>query len=93
MFARGGACYRCSNASKLVDTDCHIEGEGFLALCSGCVHDLAEAAGIVDNRGAIREAKDRASAAEARAFEAEALAARIQAAFQKPRKPSGGRAY
>lgn len=52
--ARGG-CYRCSRGDNLIDLDVHIEGEGVLVLCKGCVLEAAEAAGLHLNAAAVAE--------------------------------------
>lgn len=40
------ACYLCNRPDDVVDTGMSIEGEGVLALCVRCVHDLAFEAGM-----------------------------------------------
>jgi hypothetical protein len=42
------ACYRCEKNADLVDLDCMIVGEGYLALCSNCIKQAAEAAGLIN---------------------------------------------
>lgn len=40
------ACYLCNRPDDVVDTGMSIEGEGVLALCVRCIHDLAFEAGL-----------------------------------------------
>lgn len=44
-----GSCYLCGRCENLVDTEMHIEGEGALAICRACIHDMAHTAGLVVN--------------------------------------------
>lgn len=47
------ACYLCLNPNDVVDTSIQIEGEGVLAICRGCIADLARTAGFdLDDRSA-----------------------------------------
>jgi len=39
-------CYLCGNPNRLVDTEVSIDYEGVLAICVGCVKDLAQTAGF-----------------------------------------------
>lgn len=80
-YANGGSCYRCSAADRLIDMDTNIAGEGFLALCTGCVEEAARAARLTFSAAAVRDAEARAAAAESRALEAEKLVAEFQAAL------------
>lgn len=48
QYFRGGGCSRCRRADKLIDADIHIEYEGPLAICTGCIADLALKAGYWD---------------------------------------------
>lgn len=57
------ACYLCLNPSPVVDLGVVIEGEGFLALCPGCLAEAMTAAGrrlptdpLVLENGEMREA-------------------------------------
>lgn len=52
--ARGG-CYVCLRGDRLVDLDVLIEGEGALVLCTGCISDAAQAAGLHLNAAAVAE--------------------------------------
>lgn len=61
-YAKAG-CYRCHATSDLVDLDCHVEGEGALAICTTCILEAAELAKA--GRKKLR-AIDRAAAEEAR---------------------------
>lgn len=49
-------CYTCGRGDSLVSTEIIIEGEGILALCPGCIHDLAVSAGYKVNAVADFEA-------------------------------------
>lgn len=40
-------CYICGNPNNLIDTETHIDYEGVLAVCRGCVHDMAQTAGFL----------------------------------------------
>lgn len=48
------ACYLCLQPHDCVDTSIVIEGEGVLALCHGCIRDLALTSGyaVDDDRSA-----------------------------------------
>lgn len=48
-------CYICGRGDHITSLDVHIEGEGILALCTGCITDAAEAAGIRLNVAAMAE--------------------------------------
>lgn len=50
-----GGCYVCHRGDSLVNTDTVIQGEGVLALCKGCIQDMAEAADLTLNAAAIAE--------------------------------------
>jgi hypothetical protein len=43
------ACYRCEKNADLVDLDCMIVGEGYLALCKNCIRQAADAAGLLQD--------------------------------------------
>lgn len=46
-----GACYLCHQPHDCVDTEIIIEGEGILAICRGCIADLARTTGFdLDDR-------------------------------------------
>jgi hypothetical protein len=69
-----GGCYRCLRGDNLVDLDVQIVGEGILAICTGCLKEAAEAAGIHLNEAAVAE--ERAAHQEAaRRFDPEAVEA------------------
>lgn len=38
-------CYTCGRGDSLVSTEIICEGEGILAFCPGCIHDMAVTAG------------------------------------------------
>jgi hypothetical protein len=40
------SCYTCLGTDNLVDTEVVIEGEGVLAICEGCVREMARTLGI-----------------------------------------------
>lgn len=62
LTANGG-CYICASTNGLVSTDISIEGEGLLALCSGCIHDLAVTAGFrVNGQDEIASLKEKVEA-------------------------------
>lgn len=42
----GQACYLCLRVGDVIDTGMQIEGEGILAICTSCVKELAQAAGM-----------------------------------------------
>lgn len=69
-----GSCYRCGRGDSLVDMDVQIEGEGALAICSHCIGDAAEAAGLHLNAAAVAEMQA-AFIEERRQFEPERIAA------------------
>lgn len=48
LTANGG-CYVCRSTNNLVSTGVIIEGEGLLALCGGCINDMAVTAGFKVN--------------------------------------------
>jgi hypothetical protein len=50
-----GGCFVCHRGDNLVDTEVQVEGEGILALCSSCIQDAAQAAGLTLNEGAFAE--------------------------------------
>ena len=39
-------CYRCGVTHDLVDMDAHIEGEGALVICRGCIREACYTLGI-----------------------------------------------
>ena len=64
LTANGG-CYLCGSVNGLVSTEKIIEGEGLLAICSGCINDLAVTAGyVVNGRDEIDAANERARLAD-----------------------------
>lgn len=51
------ACYLCLEPHNVVDTAVQIEGEGVLAICKGCIAQLAQTAGFdLDDRSEEIEA-------------------------------------
>lgn len=42
-----GSCARCNAGSPLYAIDVHVPYEGIMALCTGCIYDIALTAGIV----------------------------------------------
>jgi hypothetical protein len=55
LHAKEG-CYVCGRGDSLVDTEVPIIGEGVLAICKGCIVDMARTAGVdVDPSGRIAE--------------------------------------
>jgi hypothetical protein len=45
VHAKNG-CYLCGNPNRLIDTEVSVDYEGVLAICEGCVKDLAQTAGF-----------------------------------------------
>jgi hypothetical protein len=82
-------CYLCGKGGPVVDTGVDIEGEGALAICDGCIHDLAVALGLDVEESLLpqlEEVRDQLVQAQARADRAEtALAAGVSAAAEKLR--------
>ena len=81
-----GGCFRCHRGSDLVDMDAYVEGEGALALCTGCIRDAAIAGGLTLNAAAIAEikaahAEDRRLFAPERVAELEAEVAELTEAL------------
>lgn len=56
-YRNAGACSRCNRADRLVDIDVHIDYEGNVALCVGCVADAAIAAGLLTPKMAAERAR------------------------------------
>lgn len=56
-FHANGSCYLCGQPNDCVDTSVQITGEGVLAICHGCIHDLAMTAGYVlsDNKAQVEQ--------------------------------------
>lgn len=72
VLANGG-CYLCARTDNLVSTSKVIEGEGLLALCSGCINDAAVTAGFAVNaQGEIERTQRAAEALADQLAEAEA---------------------
>ena len=69
-----GGCYICQRGDSLVDTDAVIVGEGVLAVCKGCISDLAQAAGLHLNSAAVAE-REAAFIEERRQFAPERVSA------------------
>lgn len=42
-------CYTCGRGDSLISTEIIVEGEGILAYCPGCIHDMAVTAGYKVN--------------------------------------------
>lgn len=42
------ACYTCGRVEDVINTDVQVEGEGILAICTNCVHEMAQVAEDVD---------------------------------------------
>lgn len=86
-----GGCYVCARGDRLVDTDVQIVGEGALTICTGCISDLAEVAGLTFNEARVREleaslATERAAREEAETVKKTLLDAVARAA-SKPKTP------
>lgn len=48
-YAFNGGCMRCANGSSpLYDTEAQVPYEGAMALCRGCLRELAVRAGLLD---------------------------------------------
>ena len=83
VYLYNGGCARCGTGSPLYDIDVQIPYEGILALCPGCITDVANTAGmIVNEQGAslLAAALAKAEEMEARALAAEDIVARVKAA-------------
>lgn len=88
-YYRAAGCSRCGTGNKLIDTDVHIDYEGPLALCVGCLADLARKAGHLVGDGDVSRlaaaeadrdaARLAASDAEATLFQVKSALARIDA--------------
>lgn len=77
-----GGCARCGTGSPLWDIDVQIPYEGIVALCPGCIQDIAHDAGMIiaDTMGAslLATAQERVEYLEARLVEAEDVITRVK---------------
>lgn len=91
-YRKGGSCSRCARADRLVDIDVHIDMEGAVALCTGCIADIALAAGyVLTEAGAAKlaTAEARAEHAEHIAEEANRTISALHDAFERIQKRPG----
>ena len=85
-YRNGGTCSQCGRADRLVGLEFVIEYDGSVALCVGCIADLALAAGYLiteDGARRLHEAEARAAAAEERADEAERTVEQLHASWSR----------
>lgn len=88
-------CYLCPRNADLIDTGMEVVGEGVLAICLNCLHDMNLTAGFVVNddptdtisdlTGQVEAAEKRADRAEDFIVELTVQAAEIVAKRQEPR--------
>ena len=94
VYLYNGGCARCSTGSPIYDIDVQIPYEGIIALCPGCIADIAHSAGfiIADTVGASLLATAQAQVAEleARLVTAEELIARVKGAVTRKGPRSTG---
>lgn len=86
------ACYLCGQPHDVCDTEVSIDYEGVLAICRGCVADMAHTMGFaLDDRSVeidglrteLAEVAERATFAETLLDELESAAIQIRAARAK----------
>lgn len=82
QHAKGG-CYVCGRGDRLVSTEVQIEGEGILVLCTGCITDLAEVAGLTFNEAYVRELRSELEAERKAREEAETIKRTLLDAFRE----------
>lgn len=78
-----GGCARCGTGSPIYDIDVQIPYEGIVALCPGCIADIAMSAGFVCTPGGaqmLATAQARVEDLEARLVTAEDIIRRVKAA-------------
>lgn len=83
-----GGCARCGTGSPIYDIDVQIPYEGIVALCPGCIADIAGAAGFIVTVGGaqlLATAQAQADLYEARLVTAEDTIDRLRAALTAPR--------
>jgi ABC-type Fe2+-enterobactin transport system substrate-binding protein len=75
-----GACYLCHQPHDIVDTSIQITGEGVLAICHGCIADLALTSGYLlsDNKAEVESLKAQLAGATKRAEDAEDMLEKIK---------------
>lgn len=80
-FYYNGGCGRCGSGNNLIDTGAHPDYERPVALCRGCLADLARAAGHLVGEDDVRryqESELALAAAVKRADEAEHTLSQIK---------------
>ena len=79
---RGDSCSRCARADNCYDTEVEIPYEGGIALCGGCIHDLAHACGLDVDGTKAAEAAARAELAEAELADVKGKLTKLRAALK-----------
>lgn len=80
---RLNSCNRCARADNCYSTEIEVAYEGEVAICGGCIGDLALAAGYDIAGTKLAEALARADEAERSADAARAQLAAVQVALRK----------
>jgi hypothetical protein len=84
-------CYLCGRGDRLVSTEVQIEGEGILAICTGCIQDLAQAGRLTFNEAYVQELRSELATTKIALEDAQRLEARLQAALRNIQKPAARR--